>query len=81
MTRCEGRAAAFIVLDLDMLEVRATWVIPGGPDCLDFGPDGKIWATLRWVKRVAIIDPEIGAFETADVGRSPHGIFVHGGGE
>ncbi len=69
------------LIDPDTLEVRASWVVPGGPDCLDFGPDGKIWATLRWVKRVAVIDPATGAFETADVGRSPHGIFVYGGGE
>jgi len=69
------------VLNPDTLDVETTWAIPGGPDCLDFAPDGRIWATLRWQKRVAVIDPATGAYETAAVGRSPHGIFIHGGGE
>ncbi|WP_149536341.1 YncE family protein [Siccirubricoccus phaeus] len=64
------------VLDPDTLEVRARWELPGGPDCIAFAPDGKLWVTLRWVARVAVVDPATGEAETIPVGRSPHGIFV-----
>lgn len=64
------------VLDPQTFNPIASWRIRGGPDCIDFAPDGRLWATLRWVKQVAVIDPETGAYETIDVGRSPHGIFV-----
>lgn len=64
------------VLDPDTLAVRQAWEIPGGPDCLAFAPDGTLWATLRWVGKVAAIDPTDGRFTTVAVGRSPHGILV-----
>jgi hypothetical protein len=31
--------------------------------------------TLRWVGRIAILDPTQDTWETVRVGRSPHGIF------
>lgn len=58
------------------LAVRQVHDIPGGPDCLAFGPDGRVWMTLRWVARIAALDPASGTVETMRVGRSPHGIFV-----
>jgi DNA-binding beta-propeller fold protein YncE len=64
------------VLDPETLEVRARWDLPGGPDCIAFDPEGRLWVTLRWVARVAVVDPATGAAETIPVGRSPHGIFV-----
>ncbi|WP_236033707.1 YncE family protein [Belnapia mucosa] len=64
------------VLDAATLEVKARWDIPGGPDCIAFDPDGKLWVTLRWVARIAVVDPATGVAETIPVGRSPHGIFV-----
>jgi YVTN family beta-propeller protein len=64
------------VLDPETLEVTARWDIPGGPDCIAFDPDGKLWVTLRWVTRIATVDPATGVAETLPVGRSPHGIFV-----
>jgi YVTN family beta-propeller protein len=63
-------------LDPDTLAVRRVIEMPGGPDCLAFAPDGRIWMTLRWAAKVAVLDPATGAFETMRVGRSPHGIFV-----
>ncbi len=64
------------VLDPATLEPKARWDIPGGPDCIAFDPDGKLWVTLRWVARIAMVDTATGAAETIPVGRSPHGIFV-----
>lgn len=72
-SRVDSRLAA---IDPATLEVRQVWEIPGGPDCLAFGPDGRVWMTLRWVARIASLDPQTGAIETTRVGRSPHGIFV-----
>lgn len=64
------------VLDPETLAVTARWEIPGGPDCIAFAPDGRLWVTLRWIARVAVVDPKTGEVETIPVGRSPHGIFV-----
>jgi len=65
------------VLDPASLNVLRTLTIPGGPDDMDFAPDGKIWATLRWRQEVAIIDPLTGAEQTIRVSRSPHGIWLN----
>lgn len=64
------------VLDGETLEPRAHWDLPGGPDCIAFDPQGRLWVTLRWTGRLAIIDPATGAWETVPVGKSPHGVFV-----
>jgi DNA-binding beta-propeller fold protein YncE len=68
------------VLDGETLEPRAHWELPGGPDCIAFDPQGRLWVTLRWTGRLAIVDPLTGpvsgAAETIPVGRSPHGVFV-----
>ena len=69
--------SAITLLDPDTLEVRGRWDMPGGPDDMAFAPDGKIWVTLRWAARVAIVDPATGHYETIRVGRSPHGVLVH----
>ena len=47
-----------------------------GPDDISIGPDGKIWVSLRFHQQVAVLDPVSGNYETIDVGRSPHGIFL-----
>lgn len=73
-SRVDSRVA---VIDPGTLEVRRVWEVPGGPDCIAFDPDGRIWVTLRWIQRVAVIDPQNGPVETLRVGRSPHGIYVH----
>lgn len=64
------------VLDAETLELRASWPLPGGPDCIAFDPQGRLWVTLRWIARVAVLDPADGRAEIFPVGRSPHGIFV-----
>jgi YVTN family beta-propeller protein len=65
-----------VALDPVTLAERRVYKIPGGPDCIDFAPDGKLWITQRWAKRVAVLDPQTGEFQSIDVGRSPHGIFL-----
>ena len=40
-------------------------------------PDGKLWISLRFREQVAVLDPRTGDYETIDVGRSPHGIFLN----
>ena len=65
------------VLDPATLNVVRTISVPGGPDDLDFAPDGKIWAALRFAQSVAVLDPATGAIERIAVGRSPHGIWLN----
>jgi DNA-binding beta-propeller fold protein YncE len=64
------------VLDGETLDPKATWALPGGPDCIAFDAQGRLYVTLRWTARVAVVDPATGAAESFPVGRSPHGIYV-----
>lgn len=66
-----------VSIDPESLEVTRVYEVPGGPDCIAFDSDGRLWATLRWVQRVGILDTRTGQLDTIRVGRSPHGIFVH----
>ena len=65
------------VIDPVSLAVIRTIQVPGGPDDMDFAPDGKIWATLRFAQSVAVLDPATGVIERIVVGRSPHGIWIN----
>ena len=72
--RVEG---VIVVLDPVSLKEVRRFSIPGGPDDIDFAPDGKLWVTLRWARSVAIVDPLTGQYESVPVGRSPHGIWLN----
>jgi DNA-binding beta-propeller fold protein YncE len=72
--RAGGTTAA---LDATTLKLIRSYRIPGGPDDLDFAPDGKIWITQRFSETVAVLDPDTGKYQTIDVGRSPHGIYLN----
>jgi DNA-binding beta-propeller fold protein YncE len=72
--RAGGTTAA---LDPNTLKIIRTYTIPGGPDDIDFAPDGKLWITRRWAEKVAVLDPNTGAYQTIDVGRSPHGLWLN----
>lgn len=63
------------LLDPGTLEVTRSLSVPGGPDCVTFDPQGRLWVTLRWKGRIGVVDPVTGAMETHRVGRSPHGIL------
>ncbi len=65
-----------VALDAKTLAVVRTYKVPGGPDCIDFAPDGKLWITQRFIQKVAILDPASGNLRSVPVGRSPHGIFL-----
>src|ERR1700676_413982 len=64
-------------LDAVTLKVMRTYNIPGGPDDIDFSPDGSLWITRRFAEKVAVLHPDTGDFETIDVGRSPHGVWLN----
>jgi YVTN family beta-propeller protein len=66
-----------VSLDSTTLKPIRTYKISGGPDDLAFAPNGKIWITRRWAETVAVLDPTSGTYETIDVGRSPHGLFLN----
>lgn len=65
------------VLDPTTLAVRKKIQLPGGPDDMDFGPDGTIWVSRRFAHSVALLNPATGTFTTIEVGRSPHGIWLN----
>jgi DNA-binding beta-propeller fold protein YncE len=66
-----------VSLDSTTLKTIRGYKIPGGPDDLAFAPNGKIWITRRWAEKVAVLDPVTGDYQTIDVGRSPHGLFLN----
>ncbi len=72
--RVSGTTAA---VDPETLKVVRTYNIPGGPDDIDFAPDGSLWITRRFAEKVAVLHPETGDFETIEVGHSPHGLWLN----
>jgi DNA-binding beta-propeller fold protein YncE len=66
-----------VSLDASTLKLIRGYAIPGGPDDIDFAPDGKLWITRRWAEKVAVLDPATGSYQTVSVGRSPHGLFLN----
>ena len=66
-----------VSLDATTLKLIRSYAIPGGPDDMDFAPGGKIWITRRFAEKVAVLDPTTGSYETINVGRSPHGLFLN----
>ena len=67
-----------VALDAATLATIHSYRVPGGPDCIDFAPDGKLWITERFIQKVGVLDPATGALQSISVGRSPHGIFLAG---
>ena len=66
-----------VALDPTTFAIQRTYPFhAAGPDDIGIAPDGKLWVTLRFREQVAVLDPKSGAYETIDVGRSPHGIFL-----
>ena len=51
--------------------------LPAGPDDMEITPDGKtLWVTLRFSKKVGVIDiPSMKLLTVIPVGKSPHGVF------
>ncbi len=70
-------ANSVTALDPVTLNLVRTYRLPGGPDDIAFAPDGKLWFTLRFANKLAVLDPASGRVEEINVGRSPHGIFLN----
>jgi YVTN family beta-propeller protein len=70
-------AGTTTALDAQTLKVVHSYNIPGGPDDIAFSPDGDLWITRRFAEKVAVLHPETGDFETINVGRSPHGLWLN----
>ena len=64
-------------LDAATLAPIRSYAIPGGPDDIAFAPDGRLWITRRFAEKVAVLNPITGDYQTIDVGRSPHGLFLN----
>jgi YVTN family beta-propeller protein len=65
-------------IDLEKLEVVATYPAPGGPDCMDVTNGGKLLlVTSRWARKLTIIDTESRkVVRQVNVGKSPHGVWT-----
>jgi YVTN family beta-propeller protein len=65
------------IVDQQTLENVGEIKVPGGPDCMEITDDGKtMWVTLRWIKKVAVIDlASRKVIRLIPVGRSPHGVY------
>jgi DNA-binding beta-propeller fold protein YncE len=72
--RVDGTVSA---LDATTLALTRQYRVPGGPDDMDFAPDGTIWITQRFDHGVVFLDPVSGSFTRIDVGRSPHGLWLN----
>ena len=73
-------AATISLINMQTLEkVGDITGLPSGPDDMEITPDGKtMWVTLRFSKKVAVIDiPSMKVVTIIPVGRSPHGVFFY----
>jgi len=74
---CNRVAGSLSVLDAKTLTVLRSYKLPGGPDDLDFSPDGMVWVVRRFAQSVAVLDPKSGSVQIIPVGHSPHGIWLN----
>jgi DNA-binding beta-propeller fold protein YncE len=74
---CNRVAGSISVVDRNNYDVIRTYRLPGGPDDLDFAPDGKVWVARRFAHSVAVLDPVTGDLQIIQVGLSPHGIWLN----
>jgi YVTN family beta-propeller protein len=65
-------------IDLQTMQVVASYSAPGGPDCMDVSADGRfIYVTSRWAKKLSVIDTQTGKLvRQVNVGKSPHGVWT-----
>ena len=65
-------------IDLEKLEVVASYPAPGGPDCMDVVAGGRILlVTSRWARKLTVIDTETRkVVRQVAVGKSPHGVWT-----
>jgi DNA-binding beta-propeller fold protein YncE len=72
-------------IDIQTLQVVGSFLVPGGPDCMDISGDGKwLYVTSRWAKKLTVIELATGKIaRQVSVGSSPHGVWTldHAGRE
>ncbi|HTW29415.1 MAG TPA: YncE family protein [Acetobacteraceae bacterium] len=66
-----------VALDPATLQEIRRYQVSGGPDDMDFAPDGKLWISRRFDHSIGILDPVTGKMQVIEVGRSPHGIWLN----
>ena len=73
-------ASSISLINMQTLEkVSDITGLPAGPDDMEITPDGKtLWVTLRFAKKVGVIDiPSMKLMTVIPVGKSPHGVFFY----
>lgn len=65
-------------IDLQTLELVASFPVPGGPDCMEVSRDGKLLlVTSRWARKLTVIDlVSQKIVRQINVGKSPHGVWT-----
>ena len=65
-------------IDYQSFTVVDSFKAPGGPDCMDLSPDGKLlYVTSRWAKKLTVIDTTSKTVvRQVNVGKSPHGVWT-----
>ena len=65
-------------IDLQTLALVDTFPAPGGPDCIEVLPGGKLLlVTSRWARKLTLIDTETKkVVAQVKVGKSPHGVWT-----
>ena len=65
-------------IDLQTMQLVATYPAPGGPDCIEVLAGGKLlMVTSRWAKKLTVIDTETKkVVRQVGVGKSPHGVWT-----
>ncbi|MBX3657766.1 MAG: YncE family protein [Ramlibacter sp.] len=65
-------------IDLQTLEVVASYPAPGGPDCMEVMTGGKLLlVTSRWARKLTVIDTgQQKVVRQVNVGKSPHGVWT-----
>lgn len=65
-------------IDMQNMEVVASYPAPGGPDCMEVSADGRyIYVSSRWARKMSVIDTqEKKVVRQVNVGKSPHGVWT-----
>ena len=63
------------MLDAESLTDLRRFKIAGGPDDMDFAPDGKILVSRCWTQ--SVVDPANRTYSTMPTGRSHHGVWLN----
>ena len=65
-------------LDLTTMQPVETYVVPGGPDCIEVVRGGRLLlVTSRWSRKLSVVDTaQKKVIRQIPVGKSPHGVWT-----